>query len=166
MANRNKNTRGRKSMKGKWGIVGAPPKHIKFPKTKFSMARLFEMNSAVCELTIRERVKARIAAREIEKQPVRKQPKHGVGRPSDIFLVVKNSAPAKVRTPKKTVAVTAPAAVPETVAVNIAPAPTQNETVTASPALVESSAPAPVLIESIIPPLPQESIVSEQPVIA
>jgi hypothetical protein len=46
----------RKSMKGKWGKVGAPPKPIKYPRGSFTIAALHALNPEVCELTLRNRV--------------------------------------------------------------------------------------------------------------
>jgi hypothetical protein len=46
----------RKSLKGSWGKVGAPPKDIKYPRGSFTIGELLPLNPGVCELTLRNRV--------------------------------------------------------------------------------------------------------------
>jgi hypothetical protein len=46
----------RKSQKGKWGKVGAPPKTIKYPRGAFTIKQLVALNPGVCELTLRNTV--------------------------------------------------------------------------------------------------------------
>jgi hypothetical protein len=46
----------RKSQKGKWGKVGAPPKAIKYPRGSYTIKQLVELNPQVCELTLRNTV--------------------------------------------------------------------------------------------------------------
>jgi hypothetical protein len=46
----------RKSQKGKWGKVGAPPKPIKYPRGAYTIAQLVALNPQVCELTLRNTV--------------------------------------------------------------------------------------------------------------
>ena len=135
---KNKNT----SQKGKWGKVGAPPKAIKYPKTKFTVARLVESNANVCELTIRTRIKNDVAAGVLVKVGDVKQPKSGVGRPKASFILKElaaNLAPVVAKTKKvkkvkaeKTVApVTAPV-VAEVTAPVVEPTPAPVAEVTAA----------------------------------
>jgi len=74
------------SLKGKWGTVGAPPKAVKFPRGKFTIKKLFALNQGVCELTLRKRIDAAVAAGTITqlKETVRQD---GVGRPNFLFQV-------------------------------------------------------------------------------
>lgn len=46
----------RKSQKGKWGKVGAPPKPIKYPRGAYTISQLVALNPQVCELTLRNTV--------------------------------------------------------------------------------------------------------------
>ena len=46
----------RKSQKGTWGKVGAPPKLIKYPRGSFTISQLVALNPGVCELTLRNTV--------------------------------------------------------------------------------------------------------------
>lgn len=46
----------RKSQKGKWGLVGAPPKEIKYPRGSFTIKEVAQLNPTICELTIRKRI--------------------------------------------------------------------------------------------------------------
>lgn len=46
----------RKSQKGEWGKVGAPPKVIKYPRGSFTINDLVTLNPSVCELTLRNTV--------------------------------------------------------------------------------------------------------------
>jgi hypothetical protein len=45
----------RKSLKGEWGKVGAPPKTVKYPRGAFTITQLTALNPTVCELTLRNR---------------------------------------------------------------------------------------------------------------
>jgi hypothetical protein len=160
MSNKRKVTRrSRKSLKGKWGKVGAPPKNIKFPARPFTMKQLFAKNAGACELTIRGRVAARLADRTVTQLDPRKQPKHGVGRPSDLFV---ETIHLNGRTPlaKSTVEiVSTPSLAPESVPVTV------TETVTAAPApepaqseavinTVANPAPTPDAVENTPPSIP------------
>lgn len=46
----------RKSQKGKWGSVGAPPKKTNWPNRPFTYKQLFANNTGQCELSLRNKV--------------------------------------------------------------------------------------------------------------
>jgi enoyl-[acyl-carrier-protein] reductase (NADH) len=48
----------RKSRKGYWGKVGAPPKDIKFPRGSYTVKELKAANPEICDLTLRNYVTA------------------------------------------------------------------------------------------------------------
>ena len=117
----------RKSLKGKWGKVGAPPKPIKYPRGAFTITQLVALNPQVCELTLRNTVTNNVRGykmvdgKKIE-IPVTlvKLPKNAekttVGRPNFRFMS-KAAFEANQKNLKKTT-VTAPTAAqeaPETV---------------------------------------------------
>ena len=54
----------RKSLKGEWGKVGAPPKEVKYPRGAFTITQLVALNPGVCELTLRNRVFSHHCAEE------------------------------------------------------------------------------------------------------
>jgi hypothetical protein len=149
----NKSKRSRRSQKGKWGHIGAPPKNTKWPNRPFTMATLFKRNSHQCELSLRNKVDAGVAAGEILALQPKKQPHGNVGRPKSVFVLKANYdkatmtlADAKTKTPKTRKAKTT-AAAPATVAVapaTPAAAPVVAAPVTATPASVsDTPAPAP-----------------------
>ncbi len=91
----------RKSQKGKWGKVGAPPKLIKYPRGAFTITQLVALNPEVCELTLRNTVTNNVRGFKIVKTangPVKvevpvtlvKLPKNAdketVGRPNFRFM--------------------------------------------------------------------------------
>ena len=121
--------RGRRSMKGKWGHVGAPPKKTSWPNRQFTMATLFSRNKNQCELSLRNKVDAGVANGTILALLPKKQPGGAVGRPKSVFVLKQCFVPSKMElaTPKakRTVSVTqAPVAVaPAQVAVPASPAP-------------------------------------------
>lgn len=94
------------SQKGTWGHVGAPPKTVKYPRTRFTVERAVALNEGVCELTIRKRIKADVTAGKLVTLPVIKQPKKAVGRPKFCFQLkslvgntpAPTSKPIKVKT--------------------------------------------------------------------
>lgn len=99
-----------KSLKGKWGHVGAPPKPLKaYPRTRFTIAQIVARNESVCELTIRKRIKADVKAGKLVTLPVIPQAGGAVGRPKFAFQLKElatKSKPAKTtRTPRKTATV-------------------------------------------------------------
>lgn len=165
MKTKNKLTKtGRKSLKGKYGHVGAPPKPIKFPSTPFTFAALFKMNSKgankQCQLSIRNKVDERIAQKSIIQLQSRKQKGGKVGRPKDVFILaekfnakkhVKFGAVEQVKTRSKAARVTA---VTETVTPTVSPVLTTStpvEAVAAIPSAPVTSVPvetAPAIVEA------------------
>ena len=85
-----KSTKHRKSLKGKWGRVGAPPKATKFPRGAFTMETLFNRNKNQCELSLRNKVDAALAAKELIQLKARKQAGGAVGRPKAVFVLKDN----------------------------------------------------------------------------
>jgi hypothetical protein len=87
----------RKSQKGKWGKVGAPPKPIKYPRGSYTIAQLVALNPQVCELTLRNTVTNAVRGfKMVNKQKVEipvtivRLPKNAVketvGRPNYRFI--------------------------------------------------------------------------------
>lgn len=90
-------------MKGKKGTVGAPEKAIKYPRSRFTIARLVELNPLVCELTLRNRLKKEIVAGTILQGEKIKQPSGAVGRPKFSFVlkeIAEQTSPKTVRVAK------------------------------------------------------------------
>lgn len=165
---KNKTNTGRKSQKGKWGNVGAPPKTTKWPTAPFSTATLFARNSkganAQCELSLRTKLDARIADGSVIALVTKKQKGGGVGRPKSMFILAAKfnakkhtkagaTPTPKVRKTRTTVAVstvatpaTAPVVIvtsaPQTVAATIEP-PTAPETSAPVETVATVEAPAP-----------------------
>lgn len=155
--------RGRRSLKGKWGNVGAPPKTVNWPRTSFTMAALFSRNSkggnAQCELSLRNKVDAGVADGTILALKSKKQPGGAVGRPKSMFVLKKFYVPSKHELADKavvklnrTVSVTpAPVAVaPAPVAAPASPAPIVTEAPAAPAPVIETvasveTAPAPAV---------------------
>lgn len=84
----NKAVRKQKGQSGKKGTPGAPKKEIRFPKTVFTIDRISDMNSGVCNLTVRTRVRDMIKSGEI----VRVVDKNvtSAGRPARQYLLKEN----------------------------------------------------------------------------
>jgi hypothetical protein len=161
--NNKQNKSNRKSMKGRWGKVGAPPKATKFPRGAFTMESLFNMNKNQCELSLRNKVDAKLADGSLIALKARKQAGGKVGRPKAAFVLKDNfdaskheKADAKVKTPKpaktRTVVTVSPTPVsptappvPEatTVAVTVVPATVEPpiETASETTSLIETVAP-------------------------
>lgn len=138
------NRGGRRSLKGKWGIVGAPPKKVSWPRGAFVMATLFARNSkggnAQCELSLRNKVDEKLADGSLLALTPKKQAGGKVGRPKSVFVLKEFYNPAKMTLAPSKVTVTKVA----TVAVAPAPVATAPVTSVASPAPVEAVAtPAP-----------------------
>ena len=133
----------KKSQKGKWGHVGAPPKTVKLPRGNFTMHKVYELNPTVCKLTCRKDVLSRVEGfrftgtgkdKRKVKVPVTleltglvPQPDGKVGRPSFKFgPKVANAKPvAKAKSvPVANVTATAPAAA------ELTPTPAVNTPVT------------------------------------
>ena len=134
-----------KSLKGKRdGQIGAPPKDVKFPKTPFTVARAVEMNTDVCELTVRNRITDGVEANGILRLTPVKQ-STGVGRPKARFILKENydvtnkshvlfgSEPEAAKTKKTRKTNTAPVTIPVT------PVPVPPATSPASPVVVPAS---------------------------
>jgi hypothetical protein len=103
----NKINKNRKSLKGKWGRVGAPPKATKFPRGAFTMESLFNMNKNQCELSLRNKVDDKLADGSLIALKTRKQKGGKVGRPKAVFVLKENfdkdkheKADTKAKTPK------------------------------------------------------------------
>lgn len=94
MKNKNKSAkrkqRNQKSMKGKWGKVGAPPKTTKFPKGVFTIESIHNRNKNQCKLSIRKKVEAAVDAGTLVRLKTRKQAHGAVGRPSAAYILKEN----------------------------------------------------------------------------
>jgi hypothetical protein len=141
----NRNAKARKSLKGKWGHIGAPPKAMKFPGRPFVMAALFAINKTLCELTVRKNVdKALENGTLVELMPL---PQKGgaVGRPKSRFVLKSKFVASKMtirpaKTVTSTIATVSPAPVAE---VTPAPAPVV-ETVTEAAPVATPAPEAPI----------------------
>jgi hypothetical protein len=165
MANKTKrNSSKRRSLKGKWGHIGAPPKNTRWPKRPFTMATLFARNSHQCELSLRNKVEAGVNDGSILELKAKKQPHGNVGRPKSVFVLKANYDKATMvladkttktpRTPRKAKATPATVAVAPAVP---ATAPVAASPVTAAPvASADAPAPAPA-------PAPETTPVSAAP---
>ena len=155
-----RNARTRKSLKGKWNHIGAPPKSTKWPARPFTMEKLFAVNSkgpnAQCQLSLRNKVDERVAAGELIELKSKKQAHGGVGRPKAVFVLATNfdaakmeKADKKAKTPKAkkpTVAVVTPT--PATAPAPVVAAPVASS---AAPAPVETvAAPAPAVTAPVV----------------
>lgn len=164
--------RARKSLKGVWGKVGAPPKKTNWPSRPFTMATLFARNPGQCELSLRNKVTDGRTEKNgtgtiYELLPI-KQPGGNVGRPKSRFVLAANFdkatmtlAPDKDKAPKASRVTVTPSVAP-------AQAPVaQSVAVPASPAPVEApAAPAPVIeTPAIVAPAPVISEVTSAPAI-
>ena len=174
MANKSKrNAKSRKSQKGKWGHIGAPPKTTRWPSRPFTMATLFSRNSHQCELSLRNKVEAGVKAGEILALQPKKQAGGAVGRPKSVFVLKANYdktmtlTDGKAKTPKarKTkvtvAAAPAPVAVAPAAPAPVAPAPVATSATPAPAPAVESPAPAstaPVSTAPAAPATPEPAI--------
>ncbi len=164
----------RKSQRGKWGHLGAPPKATKWPSYAFTMAQLFRNNStgpnAQCQLSLRNKVTEDLTNGSLIELAAIKQPKHAAGRPKSRF-VRKEHYDAKRMTLKvqKTVTTTTvynvvPATpVTAPVITNVSPEP---ELVHASPAPQANTETNTVPAGLTVMGPPPNQISSEQPVTA
>ena len=162
MAKKTKSSR--RSQKGKWGHIGAPPKNTRWPKRPFTMAALFARNSHQCELSLRNKVEAGVSDGSILELKSKKQPHGNVGRPKSVFVLKANYDKATMtladkttkapHTPRKAKVTAATVAVaPATPAVAPAASP-----VTAAPvASVDAPAPAPAPETVSVPSAPVET---------
>jgi hypothetical protein len=147
--------RNHKSLKGKWGHIGAPPKNTNWPARPFTTEQLFARNEHQCELSLRNKVNEGVEAGNILVLMPIPQPGGAVGRPKARFVMKENFDAAtmtlapvkeKVRKARKAKAnvalVTVAPAVDQTPVV----APMVANEVPASPAPETPAAPAPVII--------------------
>ena len=71
--NTSKQNKQRRSLKGKWGKVGAPPKATKFPKGAFTMETLVNLNKNQCKLSLYNKVDVKLADGTLIALKARKQ---------------------------------------------------------------------------------------------
>lgn len=172
MKNNKQNKSVRKSLKGKYGKVGAPPKATKFPRGAFTMEALFNMNKNQCELSLRNKVDARLEDGSLIQLKSRKQAGGKVGRPKAVFVLKDNfdaskheKADVKAKTPKAKVTKTRTVV---TVTAEATVTPTTPPVPEAS-VIPATSAPAAVEQPVSVPTATVETVVSdvvEQPVIS
>jgi hypothetical protein len=173
----NSNTKN-KSLKGKRnGVVGAPPKPVKFPSVPFTIARLVSMNKvgkyAQCELSLRTKLSDGLAKGEIVCLKPKKQPKGSVGRPAPVYVLAENydaekmvvwTPPTKPVRKSKTetvstesvpvveVAPVVPATAPVSDVVSTAPTPVNEQVVVVnSPETPTAEMPSAPAAEEIVP---------------
>ena len=149
---KNKMVRGRKSLRGIKGTVGAPAIPVKYPKTPFTFAKLANSNSKgkykQCQLSVRTKLDADVASGAVISLKPRKQAKGAVGRPSPMYVLKSSFNPAKMVTapaPKKTGPKAVPAVAVETPIPAVAPAPA---------VVVAEVVPTPAPVENIVTPAP------------
>jgi hypothetical protein len=126
----------RKSLKGSWGKIGAPPKPVNWPSDAFTMATLFSRNTKQCELSLRTKVADGVAGGSILPLMTKKQPGGAVGRPKSVFVLKKHFVSSKHELSPKTIS-------------------RLNRTVSVTPAIVAVPAsPATVIVEVPASPVP------------
>jgi hypothetical protein len=163
---------GRKSKKGTWGHVGAPPKETKWPNNPFTMKQLFAKNKGKqCELSLRNKVNDGVADGTLVELLPKKQPNKSVGRPKSVFVLKeffnasehtkadkKTVRVKKVRVSTVTVSPSAPAVAPI-----VSPEPPVATPVPATsvPATLAAPAetPAPVVESAPVAPVASEPVV-------
>jgi len=146
----NKVTKNRRSLRGKWGKVGAPPKATRFPRGAFTMESLFTLNKNQCQLSLRNKVDAKLADGSLIALKPRKQAGGKVGRPKAVFVLKDNfnkdkheKADVKAKTPKtRTVVTVSPSPV----------APTTPPVPEATPVAATSVV---VPVATVVPPTPE-----------
>lgn len=159
---KNSNKNSRKSMKGKWGNVGAPPKTVKWPSRLFTMATLFARNPNQCQLSLRNKVNDAIDAGTIIQLASKKQPGGSVGRPMSVFVMKEHfdsstmtrhvdQKPATTRHNKRTkkivvATVTSTTPVAPATAPPVTPSVVVASSVSDADAVPASPAPAPVAV--------------------
>ena len=155
---KSKTIRARRSLRGKWGKVGAPPKSTAFPRGAFTMSSLFTLNKNQCHLSLRNKVDTKLADGSLIALKPRKQAGGKVGRPKAVYVLKENfdaktheKADVKTKTAKtvkakRTVTVTAASTVaptaPPVPEASVAPA-------TSEPVTAPVATPAPVPVEVI-----------------
>jgi hypothetical protein len=116
-----------KSLRGKKGTVGAPAKTIKFPRGAFTIAAVVAINPHVCELTVRNKIEAGVASKDLVRLSENLETKK-VGRPS--FRYMTKTAATAAKANRKSVKAPRKATIPAAV---LAPAPVE------TPAIAEIS---------------------------
>ena len=146
----------RRSLKGKWGKVGAPPKATKFPRGAFTMESLFNMNKNQCELSLRNKVDAHLADGSLIALKARKQAGGKVGRPKAVFVLKDNfdaskhdKADAKAKTPRTPKTRTVVTVSPTPVAPTAPPVPQGTPVAATSVATIEPP------VETVAPQAPE-----------
>jgi len=161
MKNNKQNKSNRKSMKGRWGKVGAPPKATKFPRGAFTMESLFNMNQNQCELSLRTKVDIGVESGALIALKARKQKGGAVGRPKAIFILKENFDASKheLAPPKST---KTKVVKPQTVAVVEVAQPT------VAPVAPEALAPVvETIVEAVVnQPVPVNEVISTEPAAA
>ena len=148
----NKSQKTRKSLKGNWGKVGAPPKNTKIPSRPFTMERLFTMNAkgphSQCQLSLRNKVNVGLADGTIVALKPCKQPHGAVGRPKSVFVLKANFDPSTMELAAGQVT-TVTVAAPAVAALPVTSAPVA-EAVVALPLTPAPMTPAPAPASSVI----------------
>jgi hypothetical protein len=159
----------RKSQKGTWGKIGAPPKAVHWPSTPFTIGLLETRNTLQCSLSLRNKVAellvkgvtlvgkvatgpngAPVADGMVVELESKKQPGGAVGRPKAVFVLAENFDSSKMVLKGTKTEDTTPVA-PKT----RKPRKVKTEAVAASP-VPES---APVSAEPAPAPAPVETVV-------
>jgi len=128
-----------KSLRGKKGTVGAPAKTIKFPRGGFTIAAVVALNPHVCELTVRNKIEAGVASKELVRLSENLET-NKVGRPS--FRYMTKAAASAARATRKAIKAPRKATIPAAV---LAPVTTEISTPVAEITTVE----APASIEAV-----------------
>lgn len=149
--------RARKSLKGQWGKVGAPPKKTNWPSRPFTMATLFARNPNQCELSLRNKVTDGRTEKNgtgtiFELLPI-KQAGGAVGRPKSRFVLKEHFdaasmtlAPDKDKAPKaRTVTVAVAPAAPASAPVSVTAPAAVEAPASPAPVIETPAAPAPVI---------------------
>jgi hypothetical protein len=152
-----KSTKGRRSMKGKWGKVGAPPKSTFFPRGTFTMESLFNQNKNQCELSLRTKVDDKIADGSLIALKPKKQAGGKVGRPKSVFVLKENFdstkhevAPPKAARKVKSVVVETPAVVIEVLETIFPVVPPVTNVVAPTVETVVETVPASPVVETVV----------------
>lgn len=154
--NKNSKKHNRRSMKGKWGKVGAPPKATKFPSGVFTIESLHNRNKNQCKLSIRKKVEAAEDAGTLIRLKARKQAGGSVGRPSAAFILKENFDASKHEKGERPAPLNRK---PRT-------APVVSTSATVTPAAPVVTAPAPEPVAATVVPPPAEAPVETAPVVS
>ena len=93
-----------KSLKGKWGKIGARPKYVNWPTQPFTVADLHACNTHQCEPSLRVKIKKELIngttpnpnGTILALEP-RKQPDIKVGRPKAVYVLKGSFDPATMK---------------------------------------------------------------------